>query len=1191
MKPRDGFYSLTFNSKLYSNLLILAIDETGATQKIIDIDHKKSELPQIKRRKIDLDKPLDSKFDYHETRNTQCLKPGESHIIEDITSVDYQSVDSLNKVGKVLQELTTLKHQENSAFNSSSWMLNWNTFDTEVKNKKYSKFLCNELNFFLYFKDKEYFEEVVKPGIASKMEKTLIDYFLLEDYEKFDEFKHVSIYDSLNALEQCLLIAVVNMTDRDSAKMLADQFIQKAKLVETKTAKKHSKFDTVLLMKILESEEGNEDDSDDGESKGISSKKKKGKKKAKKGKVVRQRSMSLSSNSSYEEFNWAARNRNESDDDDSYGEGDYDYDYEGEGGGGGGYDYGEEDYEDECDEDMDYMYEMQNDDFEIQEQLNVANVAPDLDYLSGSDLSSPREERKRGAPRLRNVVQMQNYSNANVQNMNRGPLRRNISNARINVYEKNQKSLFKEIEKCKQYCETHYHLETGNKDFKKLSKKSEFYVALVHHILETNPKNMRKLQFLTADFIHSSITFTDLVATVALMDLPWQSSPDHISDPYSERGIKITSKTNMIIFKKELQKTEFDMNENIMVIHRFYDEYNKNSEMKIVEFLPQRVYGCQVIITNVSSFTQELQCLWQIPAGSVPLKDANYQKSNSVSMKPYTTETYDFYFYFPKIGEYTQFPTNISSNGIVVAKSREYTFKVVSKRDSANFERFSDLAASGDKEAILKFLKNENLFTTQLKFHMKHLKPFLSDKKFYDKAIKILRNRRIYGFDLWKYSFKHFDIEAVKELISMDQTCHKNTGVYFESSLIKCEPAKSAFRYFEFFPMINPRAHKLDNEKSAVMLNTQFRTQYGKFLLYTAEKQKLDSTDNLIFSSYLLLQDRIEEAIEVFKKVNIDTLKREQGLILQYDYMQAYFDILVGYSSGFKIARKISKHYEDYPVITWRMLFAEIIDQLKEFDGVDDTDSEINLEDIDKQKENLKKSKKLEPTLDFKIEGKKCFIDYTNIELVNIKYYIVNPEILFTRAPFLVQNTQEFSYVKPVYQTTKILPKGSNKYEFGIDDYTKNSSTGDKNKNLIIEADSGSLKVFDTYFPCSLKVSIIENYAELKVVDSSGTPVPQVYIKCFSKQTNGEIKFFKDGYTDMRGKFEYGYSNTSKLSNIEKLSILILSERHGSLIKEAKLPSLVRKDEDLGYLNTRQVQKYMSWENRNVKKGKISKKK
>ena len=91
--------------------------------------------------------------------------------------------------------------------------------------------------------------------------------------------------------------------------------------------------------------------------------------------------------------------------------------------------------------------------------------------------------------------------------MNKAPFRGNRNNARINVYEKNQKSLFKEIEKCKQHCETHYHLENGNTDFKQLSKKSEFYVAFVKYIFETNPKNMKNLQFLTADFIYSSITF------------------------------------------------------------------------------------------------------------------------------------------------------------------------------------------------------------------------------------------------------------------------------------------------------------------------------------------------------------------------------------------------------------------------------------------------------------------------------------------------------------------------------------------------------------------------------------------------------------------------------------------------------------------------------------------------------------
>lgn len=32
---------------------------------------------------------------------------------------------------------------------------------------------------------------------------------------------------------------------------------------------------------------------------------------------------------------------------------------------------------------------------------------------------------------------------------------------------------------------------------------------------------------------------------------------------------------------------------------------------------------------------------------------------------------------------------------------------------------------------------------------------------------------------------------------------------------------------------------------------------------------------------------------------------------------------------------------------------------------------------------------------------------------MSVKYYIIDVEILFSRAPFLKDNTEEFSYVKP----------------------------------------------------------------------------------------------------------------------------------------------------------------------------------
>jgi hypothetical protein len=50
------------------------------------------------------------------------------------------------------------------------------------------------------------------------------------------------------------------------------------------------------------------------------------------------------------------------------------------------------------------------------------------------------------------------------------------------------------------------------------------------------------------------------------------------------------------------------------------------------------------------------------------------------------------------------------------------------------------------------------------------------------------------------------------------------------------------------------------------------------------------------------------------------------------------------------------------------------------------------------------------------------------------------------------------------------------------------------------------------------------------------------------------VKFFKDGYTDFRGRFDYVSLNTNELDNTEKLALLILSEEHGAVIREADPP-------------------------------------
>jgi len=46
-------------------------------------------------------------------------------------------------------------------------------------------------------------------------------------------------------------------------------------------------------------------------------------------------------------------------------------------------------------------------------------------------------------------------------------------------------------------------------------------------------------------------------------------------------------------------------------------------------------------------------------------------------------------------------------------------------------------------------------------------------------------------------------------------------------------------------------------------------------------------------------------------------------------------------------------------------------------------------------------------------------------------------------------------------------------------------------------------------------------------------------VKTFSKGSDNVIKFYKDGYTDLRGKFDYLSLNSGSLGNITKLAIFI----------------------------------------------------
>ncbi len=63
-----------------------------------------------------------------------------------------------------------------------------------------------------------------------------------------------------------------------------------------------------------------------------------------------------------------------------------------------------------------------------------------------------------------------------------------------------------------------------------------------------------------------------------------------------------------------------------------------------------------------------------------------------------------------------------------------------------------------------------------------------------------------------------------------------------------------------------------------------------------------------------------------------------------------------------------------------------------------------------------------------------------------------------------------------------------------------------------------------------------------------------MYVKVYARHGGGDVRFYKDGYTDLRGRFDFASLSTPDLTTAERFAVLILSPEHGAVIREAGPP-------------------------------------
>ncbi len=688
---------------------------------------------------------------------------------------------------------------------------------------------------------------------------------------------------------------------------------------------------------------------------------------------------------------------------------------------------------------------------------------------------------------------------------------------------------FRQTDKTEEWAENNYYKRLIEDQTADLITVNRFWLDLANHESD--------VPFITGNFIYAVKNVSEMMMAMALLDLPFEPASHETAISGYEFTVKAAGPA--IVFHKEIKSAPVSEQSSHLIVARNYfrsdDRYRyENNERydKSVEdeFLIHKPYGCRVVVSNPTSSKQKLSLLLQIPKGAVPLNNGFYTRAVPIAIEPFATRAHEYHFYFPKVGNFPHFPAQAALAEKFAAGSAFNMLKVAAEPTRVDSESWEYISQHGKDDEVLAFLDAANLNRLDLdKVAFRY-----RNRAFFNEMTAKCRERRHYDHTLWSYAVYHNIPPMIDDYLKQTRFADR-CGMAVKTPLLDIDPVRRGeYQHLEYAPLVNARAHCLGKRRT--VLNDKFYGQYHQFMQYLSYFQEISNENLMSLTYYMILQDRVGEALGYFNRIDV----RKNHMILQYDYIQLYLDF---YTGNLKRARSIVKKYESHPVVKWRKRFQKAADFIIELEGA------APMGTADQEQDGTRVDPaETEPGFSFKIESRKITISYHNLKSCVIHYYPMNIELLFSRNPFVRRDTDHFSYILPNMSARINLPPGELPLTLELPKKFHNS-------NLMVEIEAGGMKKSEIYYANSLKAALFANYGQVFVThQTSGKPIPETYVKTYARFKDGTVRFFKDGYTDLRGKFDYASLNTDDLDHVDRFAILILNKEFGAVIREAAPP-------------------------------------
>ena len=605
--------------------------------------------------------------------------------------------------------------------------------------------------------------------------------------------------------------------------------------------------------------------------------------------------------------------------------------------------------------------------------------------------------------------------------------------------------------------------------------------------------------------VHAAGGFAEAMAALAVSDLPFAVKPGE-GLVYREREPEASGLTVLRRFVNPEAAARGSG-----------DELQWSEAFVTNEFVVGHTYGQLTVVMNPSERTRRVKIVRSIPAGAIPLGESKANAIATLTVKGYSVEHLGDYFYFPAV----------VTGGVL---------RVVAEPTTVDRTSWRWVSQNGTSEEVLAMLRTVNLRSPAI--DLGKIGWRMKDAGFRAKALAELDARGVFHEGLWttvlqgRYGVSE-NVDRVRQLLSsrgVQEKLKKWLGPSFISSLITIDPeVTDVFEHKEYWPLVNARAHTLGG--TATIANEGLKATYRAFLDVLATKPALTARDRLLAAVYLLAQDRVDEAKEQVRAVKADDVETK----LQLDYLNAY---LAFCDLKPEDGRRIAAKYADWPVRRWRDRFREIVAQADEIAG---KGSAFDAEGGEAAERT--------PTLALSAAaGGELAIRSENVASCVVKAYPTDVEMTFSKNPFGEASVSDAAtLLRPVWQVT---------YEPG----RGRKLTLPKEllrENLIVEAEDaeGRARARLTLLAGALDVQVAEERGRLRVRDAKGRPLAAAYVKVYARDERGaEVKFHKDGYTDLRGVFDYASVSTDSEFKPAAFAVLVLREDVGVKTLTVKCP-------------------------------------